>query len=405
MNIVLYQWKSYQHKHISETLQQLGHQVNEYTAPITNPEEDADYVDAFIHYLSYHPCTCVFSINYFPVLSKACMHTGIPYISWTCDSPLIAMHHTSIFNDCNYIFVFDKMDYLKFKTLGVPHIFYLPLGTSVITDFPKKQWNHTQKYAVSFVGSLYTKNTYDQVIDKLPSYLKGYLDCALEAQLQIAGGNLLYQLLTPEICETLEKISDYHKSPDSFSDLQLLFANTILGFKAASLNRIRSLHALTQALLPLRGDILSSDDGVHLFTNQEDLTEEDLHNLLPLIHLHGAVDYNIEMPEVFHSSRINLNFTIPNIQTGLPLRIWDIMGAGGFLLTNEQAEIPELLTPGSDLETFASMDELLEKCKFYLKHEEKRQRIARQGWETVQHHYTCKQQLIRLLKQVEQIIL
>lgn len=40
------------------------------------------------------------------------------------------------------------------------------------------------------------------------------------------------------------------------------------------------------------------------------------------------------------------------IRTGLPLRIWDILGAGGFVLTNYQTEIPEYFEIGKDLETY-----------------------------------------------------
>lgn len=399
MNIVLYQWKAYQYKQICELLQQAGHQVYEHTVPIQNPETDPEYIDAFIRYLSQHPCDCVFSINYFPVLSTACMECGLPYICWTCDSPLIAMHHASIYHPCNYIFVFDQADYLQFQAMGVEHLFYLPLGTTILEDPEHLQTTSSYEYAVSFIGSLYEKNTYDQIVSRLPSYLRGYLDCALEAQLQITGGNLLYQLLNSEICEELEQISDYQKSSDSFSDLQLLFATTVLGFKAASLNRIRSLGMLAQALLSCRGKDFSAQDGIHLFTDSE-TSQQELETLLPLIHIHEAVDYITGMPNVIRNSRINLNFTIPNIRTGLPLRIWDTLGAGGFLLSNEQAEIPELLQPGKDLETFSSTDELIDKCRFYLKRDDLRKQIASHGYQTVQQNYTCKHQLDKLLQSI-----
>lgn len=52
----------------------------------------------------------------------------------------------------------------------------------------------------------------------------------------------------------------------------------------------------------------------------------------------GAVDYYEVMPHVFKQSKINLNITLRSIQSGMPLRAWDIMGAGGFLLSNYQAD-------------------------------------------------------------------
>ena len=52
----------------------------------------------------------------------------VKYVSWTCDNPLISMYHESVFHDCNYIFTFDKTNYLEFREMGVKHIWYLPLA-------------------------------------------------------------------------------------------------------------------------------------------------------------------------------------------------------------------------------------------------------------------------------------
>lgn len=75
----------------------------------------------------------VFSVNYFPIISDICeqfSETGIKYICWTCDSPLSTMYHQSIFNKCNYIFIFDKFCYMEFKERGA-NVFYLPLAAAV----------------------------------------------------------------------------------------------------------------------------------------------------------------------------------------------------------------------------------------------------------------------------------
>lgn len=411
MNIIMYRWKAHQHSHIYRSLSAAGHQVSEYTLPISNPEEDADYVEKLLSYLEKKSFDFLFSINYFPVLSEACHEAGIPYVAWTCDSPLLAMHHNSIFNDCNHIFVFDRSDYLKFQSLGISHLYYLPLGASFYPSEERYRQNTgaisgCPEYSVSFVGSLYYKNEYDKILPSLPPYLAGYLDCALEAQLQISGGNLLYRLLSPEICEALEDICQYQKSIESFSTLKLLFANTVLGFKAASMERIIRLNQLSRLLMSLRGKSIGIDkrDSVHLFTDSSSIEQQALAEELPFVKLHPAVDYDSELAAIFQNSRINLNFTIPNIQTGLPLRIWDVMGAGGFLLSNEQEEIHSLLKPGEHLECFASEEELMDKTLFYLKQEDARQKIARQGQECVRRAHTVEQRIEKLLLTLKQNI-
>ena len=81
------------------------------------------------------------------------------------------------------------------------------------------------------------------------------------------------------------------------------------------------------------------------------------------------------------------------------------MGAGGFLLSNEQEEIAELLEPGKDLELFSSTEELIDKCLFYLKRDDIREKIAWQGYQTVQQNYTCRHRLDQLLRTVTAIIM
>ena len=107
------------------------------------------------------------------------------------------------------------------------------------------------------------------------------------------------------------------------------------------------------------------------------------------------------MPKVFHMSKINLNFTIPNIKSGLPLRMWDIMGAGGFLMTNFQAEIPGFFEIGRDLVCFESEQELVEKCGYYLTHEDERIQIARNGYEKVKKMHSNKLRVIKLLQLIQ----
>ena len=107
----------------------------------------------------------------------------------------------------------------------------------------------------------------------------------------------------------------------------------------------------------------------------------------------GSLDYWSEMPKVFAATKINLNFTIPNIKSGLPLRIWDVLGSGGFLMTNFQAEIPCYLKNKEDLVCFESVEELSELCGYYLSHEEERRQIAQNGYQKVCGYHTFEQRV------------
>ena len=94
------------------------------------------------------------------------------------------------------------------------------------------------------------------------------------------------------------------------------------------------------------------------------------------------------MPLIFHESDINLNITAKSIRSGLPLRVWDILGSGGFCLTNYQADLPELLQIGEHLDIYSSFDELEEKIHYYLEHPDIRKEIAQNGYDIVKSQHT-----------------
>lgn len=177
---------------------------------------------------------------------------------------------------------------------------------------------------ISFVGSMYHKNSYDDIKDKLPPYLRGYFDAAMLAQLNIYGDNIIDELLTVDILKQLSEFVDFRQDKRAFSDIRLVFESTFLGFKLANIERVRTLN------------LLAKKNKVALYTDEQDTS-------LINVDFKGTVDYMNDMPKVFNNSSINLNMTIRNIRTGIPLRVWDILGAGGFLLTNYQIELTDYL--------------------------------------------------------------
>jgi spore maturation protein CgeB len=316
----------------------------------------------------------VFSVNYFSRVSDMCQKTGRKYIAWTVDSPMIAMYHMSVFNECNYIFIFDQFCYRQFKSMGVKNVFYLPLAVDV-NRLDHELSNLTLedelrfKSEISFVGGLYYKNSYDDIKSQLPEYLQGYFDAAMQAQLDLFGENIFDRLLTVDILAELSQHVEFIQEERSLSDLKLVFTSTFLGFKMAQIERVTCLNRLAK------------HSSLDLYT---DKPSPDLEN----VNLKGSVSYEIDMPKVFRLSKVNMNFTIRNIRSGIPLRIWDVLGAKGFLLTNFQAELPAYFENGKDLVYYESLDDMEKKAEYYLNHEEERMQIAIHGHDKVKAYHS-----------------
>lgn len=382
MNILIYHWNSYNYTDIIAALRAMGHTVDVIGQELTGYDEDENFSHRLISVLTKMHYDFVFTVNYFAVISDVCKRLGVRYVVWTCDNPLISMYHESIYNDCNYIFTFDKTNYLEFRGMGVAHIWYLPLAVDTsrldaLLDKAEDLADYSND--IAFVGSLYEKNAYDEFEPKLSSYLRGYFDAVIQAQLNISGGNIVEDMLTPSVMEEVQEYFRLEKSEHSFSDLSLIFATTVLGFKIASVERTQALLALAKYF------------PVSVYSNS------DTSGLLQ-VKGRGSVDYWSQMPKIFRASKINLNFTIPNIKSGLPLRMWDIMGAGGFLMTNYQAELPYYFEIGKDLVCFESEQELIEKCRYYLAHEEERIEIADNGYEKVKERHSIHNRLETILQ-------
>lgn len=395
MHILMYRWKAYNYRDIEQTFLLLGYTVDNIEQELGSYDVSPEFERVIEEKIRGTHYDMVFTVNYFPLISNVCERTGVKYVSWTCDNPLISMYHESVFHDCNYIFTFDKTNYLEFRGMGVKHIWYLPLAVDTermdaLLGAPEEvgRWKvaqdpEMQKYRgdVAFVGSLYERNSYDKIKSRLPEYLRGYFDAVMEAQLNISGANIVEPMLTTNILEQLQEYFQLEKSEGSFSDLGLIFQTTVLGFKIAEIERRRALIEL------------SKHYKVNVYSNS------DVSDLLRIQYC-GSVDYWSEMPKVFRMSKINLNFTIPNIKSGIPLRIWDVLGCGGFLLTNYQAEIPYYFKEGEDLVCFDGLEDLCEKVGYYLEHEEERKRIAWNGYRKVREKHSYIERIRTILDTV-----
>ena len=73
------------------------------------------------------------------------------------------------------------------------------------------------------------------------------------------------------------------------------------------------------------------------------------------------------------------------------------MAVGGFCLTNYQEELADYFVEGRDLEVFRDIDELMDKVAYYLKHEDKRIRIAMSGYRKVKESHGYYNRLEKMM--------
>lgn len=78
--------------------------------------------------------------------------------------------------------------------------------------------------------------------------------------------------------------------------------------------------------------------------------------------------------------------------------MFDVLGCGGFLITNYQHEIAECFENGRELVIYEDIPDLIAKVEYYLKHDDERRKIAMNGYEKVRSECTFEKRMREILE-------
>lgn len=375
MKLLFYKWNSFMNEGLERGLEQLQLTYDTFFYQLDDWESDTNFKKVFTKRLYSCGYDCVLSINYVPLISDTCEKYGIRYIAWVYDSPIHIKNLSSMKNSCNEIYLFDRGQVEELQKKGMP-VRHMPLA--VDTEFWEQQIkkkNPMEKQKdISFVGQLY-KTEYNYFMSPMDDYIRGYLEGIVNVQGKIYGGYLIPELVTDKLLNQMNM--QYEKvASDGFQmgkrELEFLLASEV-----TYRERYTSLA------------LLANHFQVNWYTGDE--------IKIPNVIKYAYADYLTQMPVIFHDSKINLNISLKTIRTGIPLRALDIMGCHGFLLSNFQTELAEYFVPNEECVLYENIEDMYEKCTFYLKHNTERQKIADAGYKKVKSEFTFKTRLSKLL--------
>lgn len=370
MKILFCQFGGLGEQAILRAMKRLNHQVVVFSKKAENYDYDEHYMNRFIEVMQQTECDVVFSINFLPLISKISKIFRKMYISWIYDCPELHLYSNAIKNDNNRIFLFDEMQYSMFSPINPQGIFYMHLASEPMEVFPAEDEWCKYNNDICFIGSLYNeKSKKFHEIEELPDYLRGFAHGLCEAQLNVFGYNFIRDSLSDEIVAEFKRYVKWELVDDYRQDDRGILADMFLGPYCSALDRKKTLQEL------------AGKYPVAIYTDSD---TSELKNIVNK----GIADSETMMPKIFHCSKINLNITSKTIQTGLPLRIFDVLASEGFLITNYQPEIQQYFEPDVDLVVYESMDDLKEKVAYYLSHDEERMMIAENGYRKIKKSFT-----------------
>ncbi len=390
--VLYYTWDEIVNNRAIASFKRMGVVLDIFKEKRRDYDHDEIFERALISKINKESYSFVFTFNYFPIVSKCCQKVGVKYVSWIYDSPHSTLESKTLSNGCNRVFIFDGRLYKRYFDKGFAHIYHLPLAsdvTGIMEDLAKvglsnEASKEKYKYNISFVGNINFSKDYlcraylsgdlakgirgDGFDKGKLDYLLGYLEGYIRSSKQFMGEDMAVYI-PDDIIDTFCKVLDMKLGDKYYEDVQFHMRNAIR--QKLTINE-------RYTALSMLGKISSVD----WFTE----SKVDIAGVVA----HSAVDYNLGMNKVFAGSKININVTLRSILQGVPLRVFDVLAAGGFLLTSYNEEIASCFEIGKELEVFYDFDDMIQKTKFYLENEDIRREIAINGQKRIIRDYSLE---------------
>ena len=346
-------FKSYTETYISREMKAAGHEVTEitYYTPEDVYNDEALRGKVYADIKSHDP-GIIFSVNYWPVVARACKDASRRYVSWSYDSPQNLPKTDTMEYDTNTIYLFDREEVSIYNKKGINTVHHLPLAT-VAESLPQKSYTHD----ITFLGQFYD-SMLPSLTEIMSPYDRGMMEAYVSAQQKIYGAYILDELINEELTD---RINAHYRS---------------LSEKAIQITPAKLSYACATYI-----------------TRLDRLTLKEALN----VYCPTGIDYEKDMRPLFHSSKINLNPILRIIRSGIPLRALDIMGSNALLLSTWQPELAEHFTDGEDCVMYESLEDAVLKARFYLENDSERERIANNGYERVKRDFSYRDRIETIL--------
>ena len=332
------------------------------------------------------PYDFVISYNYVPSAAYVCNSMGLLYISWMYDSWQPTLYSESIMLPCNRIFVFDSTEYEYIKGMGVKHVYLLTLAVNCdrLSEMDLSDVENSYCCDVSLVGRLYcdeSVNGYNAMKTYLENDIRHKIDGIIQNTMgSWDEGNNWFKKFKELNYTQIPNVDAADERKKCMLTDDIYYTSICFARAITQLDRTMALNALAKKY------------------KTRIYTYEKTTGLIPEVDVHNGVNYMDEMPKVFFNSKINLNISLRSIFAGIPLRVFDVMGSGGFLMSNKQKYMDGLLVDGVDYVSFDSIKDLTDKAEHYLHHEDERIKILVNGYRKVCNYHTYQHRIEEILK-------
>lgn len=321
----------------------------------------------------------VVGINHTNGLAEACAELGVPLVEWEIDPSTDDVRRTTAGGAT--VWTWRRENVPIYRRNGF-EAHYLPLASNPEVRRPLPLTPQDQaRYAVplAYVGSSMVERGHRLLAEFVTWFQRIFgagdggrelADTLLALQAQAGDRYVIPELLAqvaPGLVERFSEAGCPHR-PDA-----------MLAEAAAATFRLRTLAGL--------GDL-----GLHVWGDPgwERLTHAG-------VHYRGWAGHFDELTRIYNGAAVHIDVGRLYQLDIVPMRIFDVIAAGGFVLAQHSDALADLLTPGVEVATWRTADELREKAAFYLHHPDARGTIVRAGRGRVLAEHTVRHRVRTIL--------
>ncbi len=328
----------------------------------------------------------VFTVNHLGldrqgILSEFFHRWRLPLVSWYVDSPAIILNlYEGRPSEFAYVFVWDPAFIPEVRALGFEKVFPLPLATDPEIFRPgpapgPASWQSP----VAFVGNSLTAAVRKKLA-RLPDS-PGFLP--LFHRLARAYRERPFRRLPALLVQ--EDLTDHPLIRELSREEQTDLEAAVI-WEATRQHRL----ACVERLAPFK-PVIYGDAGWRQL-------------LRAPFTVRPEVNYFDELPGVYRGTVINFNVTSLQMKTAVNQRVFDVPAAGGFLLTDYKAQLPELLEVGKEVICYRHPEEIPELARYYLESSRAREAVVARGRARILREHTYVHRLKTMVEVIRKTI-
>lgn len=327
----------------------------------------------------------VITVNYDADVAASCDRLDVPLVVWDVDPNTDRTPHPPKAGGDLRVFTLHGNHVDQLREAGFGRVEHLPLAVNTEIRYPLSPSGELGPIPVAFVGSSLVERA--ARFRRLFLQLHASFDCCGAESFETTEERLESVLRAERADYTTYSTGDLVE--DVFADF--LSAATRSGTPedprkwvaemVASQKRVAYVSAL-------------ADQGIHVWGDdgwkQVEVTS-------PGLTFHGVADPGKEVAEIYCTADINVDVNRIYQPEVIPLRVFDVLACGGFLIAEHSKALADQFELDKELVTYRTLAELEDLVAHYREHPEEAHRIARAGLEAVRARHTMRSRVRTLL--------